>query len=41
MRSNFPQLGSELLGDEPQPEADMSAQDVARAGLRGSRIWLA
>lgn len=32
-RSNFPELGSELLGDEPQPEADMSTQDVARTGF--------
>lgn len=35
MRSNFPELGSELLGDEPQPEADMSTQDVTRTGFRG------
>lgn len=34
-RSNFPEPGSELLGDEPQPEADMSTQDVARTGFKG------
>lgn len=34
-RSNFPEPGSELLRDEPQPEADMSTQDVARTGFKG------
>lgn len=32
--SNFPDLDSELLGDEPQTEAGMSTLDEARTGFR-------
>lgn len=38
-RSNFPELGSELLADEPQPEAGMSTQDVARTGFKGGHAF--
>lgn len=41
-----PSWAQSSWGDEPQPEADMSTQDVARTGFGGggeggSRIWLA